>query len=105
MISKWCLVYSLLVFASIFQFAKGDWDDDWDHDDFFDNIGALIAVIVGVTFGLIVVCCICCCLCPFCFLHKSKRGRVLGQQQGKKKKYYFSKQTVRRAVTVLNSLT
>ena len=50
----------------------------------FDTFTTIIGVIIGSIFFLIIVGCLCCCLCPFCFLHKSRRGRIIRRRgQGK----------------------
>jgi len=86
---KYWIVYFLCVISLKFETASAYDDDDFnrfinnnfrDHDDFFDSIGSLLGVIFGSICFLIFVGCLCCCLCPFCFLHKSRRGRVIRQQ-------------------------
>jgi len=91
MMKGW-IAYFLCIITLKFQtVAAGVFDDDFHKvrrpdwfgrgrgrgEDFFDSVTTIIGVIFGSIFFLIIVGCLCCCLCPFCFLHKSRRGRII----------------------------
>jgi len=82
MMKGW-IVYFLCIITLKFQTVaagvSGHKPPDWfgRGKDNFDRVTTIIGVIIGSIFFLIIVGCLCCCLCPFCFLHKSRRGRII----------------------------
>jgi len=91
MAMKWCLLCSLFVLGSNFQFARADFDDlptkdqnyrdlsdidkikhvfngtfngSFDHDEFFDSIKMLYSGIIALFVFLFVSICLLSCICP-----------------------------------------
>ena len=86
MARKWCLVYLLLVFASIFQFVRGAVVDDKNKENeiVFTKKTVLIIGVFG-TFGVLMFGIpLCCWLAKKCSKRRAKRRARVLRQQGKK---------------------
>jgi len=91
MLKGWIVYFSCIIISKFQTVEAGVFDDDFykRRDDFFNNhrngffdsIGKLIGVIFGAICFLIFVGCLLFCLCPFCFLHKSRRGRIIRRRE------------------------